>query len=519
MNRGRTTLGLISLLCFSTLACTPKEQSKSKKSLSEHPVGTGPFIFRHWQRTQKLVLQANPNYWGGKPDFDSLIMVPVKENTTRQLKLENGDIQVLDGISPRSAKELASRDDVTLIRRPGMNIGYLAFNTEKAPFNNPKVRQAISLVINKEKIVELNFQGFGQVASQVVPKAIADFQWPAQSGPNLEKAKQLLKESGVKLPLQTELWHMPNPRPYMPEPQKMALLIREDLAKIGIEANLVKKTWSFYLRETKAGVQPLCLLGWTADVADPDNFLNVFFASENIGQTNISRYQNKTVDELLKKAEADVDQSKRLQLYRQIEEIIRQDCPIVPLVSADQLKATRKDTTGFEVHSTGRMDFAKIKSPRKVVVFARGGEASKLDPALIDDGESVVVCRAVYEPLVRYARDSLTIEPCLATSWTKSENGKNWFFELRKGVKFHDGTDFDAEAVCVNFQRILDANNRNSSKLILNRNLYRCIDKVVAKSKYQVEFQLHNASATFLTNLTIYTAHIVSPRALKSTKK
>ena len=379
-------------------------------SVAEHPVGTGPWKFKSWQRDQKIILVRNEAYWGEKPGAESLWMVPIKENAQRRAQLEHGSAHVLDGIRPLDAKYLAKRKNVEILHQEGLAMAYLAMNTEREPFNNPKVRKAISLAIDKDKIIKANFQGYAKQAENAMPPGLLGYDESVKpSAPDIARAKALLAESGVSLPIKTELWHMPIPRPYMPEPKKIAILIKESLARIGVEVELVSWPWSIYLSKTKKGEHPMCLLGWTADVADPDNFLYVLLSKDTIDSTNVSRYADEEVTKILREAQSTLDETRRAELYRQAQAKIREDAPIVPLVYADQLMAYRKSVQGFSLHRTGHKDFSQVKFSGKSLIFARGGDATKLDPALVDDGESVAVTFSVYENLVRYGRDNLKI--------------------------------------------------------------------------------------------------------------
>lgn len=515
MNRTPLAAGLLIAAALGLSGCPSK--SPGPKPLVSNPVGTGPWVFKKWVKDQKLIYEANPNYWGEKPKAKKLIMVPIKENNSRLLQLESGAAQILDGLRPADARKKASDPKIEILHQAGMAMGYLAMNNDVPPFDNPKVRKAVALAIDRRKIVELNFQGYATPAGTPVPPGLLGHVPELKAtDPDIERAKALIKESGVETPIKTELWHMPIPRPYMPEPKKIAILIAESLRSIGIEAELVSKKWEIYLKETKEGKHPMCLLGWTADVADADNFLYVLLGKDNIGSTNVSRYANEEVLDLLLRAQSAIKDSERAALYRKAQEIIYAENPIVPLVYADQLMAYRKDVKGFYLHATGRKDFDTVAMSGDTIVFARGGDASRLDPALVDDGESVVSCWGVYESLVRYKRGSASeLEPCLATAWTVSDDGKTYTFDLRKGVQFHDGTPFDADAVIFNFNRLIDDKNPYHDVTMQNLPLYAAIEKLEKLDSHKVRFVLSRPVASFLGNLTIYTAYIVSPTALK----
>jgi peptide/nickel transport system substrate-binding protein len=235
-----------------------------------------------------------------------------------------------------------------------MSVGYLALNTKKPPLDRPEVRAVIARAIDREKIVRVNFQGHATIAAVVTPPALGDFRAEAAE-PGDGPAKK------IDPPVHVTLWAMPNPRPYLPEPKKTAELIKADLAKVGVECEIVTYPWDVYLAKTRQGEHDMCLLGWTADVADPDNFLFTFFASENRGGTNYSFYENPAVDEALIDAQAEADPARRRALYQSVERTVAAQAPLLPLVHPTRLAAIRANVEGFELHPTGRVLFDRVR--------------------------------------------------------------------------------------------------------------------------------------------------------------
>ena len=149
------------------------------------------------------------------------------------------------------------------------------------------------------------------------------------------------------------------------------------------------------------------------------------------------------------------------------------------------------------------------------LIYGRESEADLLDPIHTDVGETVKVVVNLFEPLVTYAEDSLEIVPCLATSWSHSQDGLQWTFQLRQGVQFHDGTKFDAHAVKFSFERLLtDGHPGVFSDVIPFRPTYEIIETIDVVDSHQIVFYLRSPSAVFLQNLCMYPAHIVSPTAV-----
>lgn len=156
--------------------------------------------------------------------------------------------------------------------------------------------------------------------------------------------------------------------------------------------------------------------------------------------------------------------------------------------------------------------------PANVLVYGRGGETDSLDPIHVDTGESVKVLVNIFDTLIGYADDSTKLVPALATSWSQSDDGRKWTFQLRQQVKFHDGTPFDADAVVFTFERLMQGTNHPHvhSDVIPYSQAFTEIKRVYAADPQTVVFELAEPSAVFEANLAMFPASIVSPTAVKS---
>ncbi|RPH41290.1 MAG: ABC transporter substrate-binding protein, partial [Planctomycetota bacterium] len=156
-------------------------------------------------------------------------------------------------------------------------------------------------------------------------------------------------------------------------------------------------------------------------------------------------------------------------------------------------------------------------SEKRALLWARSADSSTLDPAEIEWGEDAKVIQSIYESLVTYKGDTVDLEPKLAEKWTFSPDGKTLTFDLRKGVVFHDGTRFDADAVVFSFERFMrpDHPHRPKTPCPYGSN-FTDIEKVAADGPHKVVFTLKQPSGIILFNLTLFAAHIVSPDAVTS---
>ncbi|PPA70637.1 ABC transporter substrate-binding protein [Jeotgalibacillus proteolyticus] len=322
---------------------------------NENPVGTGPFKFVEWRRNERIVLEKFEDYWQeGLPKLNQVIFRSIPENSARLNALTSGEIDLADGVNPSDSAQVEGNDNLQLFERPSMNVGYLGLTTTREPFDDPKVRQAMNHAINRQAIVDAFFEGRAEVAKNPIPPVIAGYNDDIEGYEyDVDRAKELLEEAGLGDGFEMDLWAMPVPRPYMPDGQKVAEAIQNDLAAVGITANIVTNEWATYLDKARLGEADAFLLGWTGDNGDADNFLYVLLDQDNIGSNNYTYYENQDLHDLLIEARSEVDEDKRNQLYMEAQEIIHEDAPWVPLAHSTPLMAGSANLKDFVAHPTG----------------------------------------------------------------------------------------------------------------------------------------------------------------------
>ena len=173
--------------------------------------------------------------------------------SVRWQKLQAGECHVMPYPNPADLDAMRADPNVNLLEQEGLNVGYLAFNTEKEPFTDKRVRQALNMAIDKQAILDAVFQGSGKVAKNPIPPTIWSYNDAVEDYPyDPEAAKKLLDEAGV-CGLKTNIWAMPVQRPYNPNARRMAELIQADWAKVGVEAEIVSFEWGEYLKRSQEG--------------------------------------------------------------------------------------------------------------------------------------------------------------------------------------------------------------------------------------------------------------------------
>lgn len=343
---------------------SPTAVRKHKADFAKNPVGTGPFKFVSWTRGEKIILDANKEYWGGRPYIDRLIFRSIPDSAARLNAFLAKEIHMMNLPSPDQIAVIKKqRPDAKVIEDNALNISYLAFNTKKEPFNNPKVRQAINMAINKDAIIKGVYAGMGTAAVNPMPPTIWGYNHKVKPyGHDLKKAAELLKEAGHAKGFKTELYFPTVSRPYMPDGKRIAEAIQSDLRKINVDVALTTFEWATYLDKTKMGQHQMALLGWTGDNGDPDNFLHVLLSGENAKSpaSNIAFYDNAKVTEFLRKAKTQPSQKERAAIYEQAQSLIHQDAPWVPIAHSRVAMPMDSKVNGFKLSPLGSLHLERV---------------------------------------------------------------------------------------------------------------------------------------------------------------
>lgn len=237
----------------------------------------------------------------------------------------------------------------------GLNVGYLAMNVQKKPFDNPLVRKAINYALNKKSYIKAIYLDQAVTAKNPLPPTIWSYHDDLPDIEyDLEKAKALLKRAGLENGFETELWTLPVSRPYNPNGKKMGEMMQADLAKVGIRVKLVTYEWPTYLKKTSKGEHQMVQLGWSGDNGDPSNFLNVLLSCDGVASgSNSSRWCHRGFDEILQKALITSDVKERTKLYRKAQEIFREELPWAPIAHSRVFRAMSKKVQGYKMDPLG----------------------------------------------------------------------------------------------------------------------------------------------------------------------
>ena len=325
--------------------------------LDTRPIGTGPFIFKSYDKDSIIRYVANPAYYGDRKALvDKLVFVITPDNNVRTQKIKTGECHIIAEPTWVDYKDFEKDKNLVVKSATGLNIAYLAFNTKKKPFDNIKVRKAIFHALNRAPLIEAIYQGQASVAESAIPSSTWGFNnnLPTYEH-DVEKSKSLLKEAGYPDGFETEIWALPVSRPYNPDGRKMAEIMQADLSQVGIKAKIVSYDWPTYLSKSKKGEHEMIQLGWTSDNGDPDNFFtSLLSCSAAEAGSNRALWCHKPFDDLIQKAKRVSDVDLRTELYMDSQKVFKEQAPWVPLVSAKIFRVTRANVKGFTLDPLGR---------------------------------------------------------------------------------------------------------------------------------------------------------------------
>ncbi len=344
---------------FPLLVATPPYSPVSPECYPENEFdvdstcgGVGRYMIKSWERDVEMELLANPDYYGDPPAYPHVIVRYFADSTAMRLALEAGDIDVAwKTMTPSDYDDFRDNADYNYYEGSGPYIRYICFNTTTAPFDNPKVREAISLAIDRDAISGTVYQGTHQNLYSMVPMGMAGHT-DAFPDRDLNKAKTLLAEAGFdeSNPLVMDFWWTPDH--YGPTEGDVAAVIKEALEETGvIQVTLQSAEWATYTDYFGPGTMPVFLLGWYPDYLDPDNYTSAFAecgASDDIGIF----YCNEDMDELLLGARYSTDLAEREQIYAQVQDLWTTEAPTIPFTQGLLIVVTQKNVSGVKLDPT-----------------------------------------------------------------------------------------------------------------------------------------------------------------------
>lgn len=336
--------------------------SDKASNIDIQPIGTGPYGFKSYVKDSMIRYVANEQYWRGKPNVGNLVFAITPDASVRLQKVKRGECHIAVAPSPADLPLIREDKQLTLVAEDGLNVGYLAMNVEKPPFNNVLVRRAVAYALNKQSYVDAVYLGNAKTAIDPYPPTMWSYTDRVRTYPyDPAKSRELLAQAGYKNGFSTTLWTLPVSRPYNPNGRKMGEMMQADLARVGIKVQLVTYDWGTYLDKVKHGEHDMVELGWSGDNGDPDNFLYTLFSCDSVTRgSNNARYCNPEFNDLITRARTTSDIKLRSELYQKALLKLSEDEPIVPIAHSKVFRVLSKSVAGYVMNPFDMDYFAPV---------------------------------------------------------------------------------------------------------------------------------------------------------------
>lgn len=330
---------------ISNLTTTPMLPPKAFQEMGDafwdHPIGSGPFEFVEWVKGDRVVLQANKDYWqAGTPKIDCIVYRPILDPSTALAAYQSGQVDIVDSIPPDLVPVYESVPGTQIVRGLAWDQLYLGIKVDKAPFDDLRVREALNYAIDRNGIVE-NIMNGGRPSVALAPQGALGYPADLAVFPfDPAKAKSLLDEAGVS----NLRLRLIAPEAWYPKIREVTEVIRSNLADVGIQTDLQIMEGGAFIQARGAGDYDLYLTGGSSIAADPD-----FLAYQRINNDVFkSGFKDQQTFDLIQKARDTIDRDTRAALYRQAEARMKDlAAPFVWLFQMENIYAVRQGITGF----------------------------------------------------------------------------------------------------------------------------------------------------------------------------
>ena len=433
--------------------------------LLTQPIGTGPYRFTSWLPGEEMIFSSFSDYWSkSKALIPNLVFRWELDDSLRLLQLQTGLVQGIDNPNPLDYSTIQDDPDLVWLSRPPLSTAYAGMNNTYPPFDNQFVRQAITLGLDRQAILEANFPVDYQLANYftpcVIPNGCVGEAW---YGFNPEKARILLADAGYPNGFETQITYRDVVRGYLPHPKIVAEAIQQQLkTNLNITARLIPINSDDFTQAVDEGLLPgLFLLGWGADYPDASNFLDTHFGAQT--SKMFGNPYLKIIAPLNQAFMLAEDEARRPH-YENANNAILEQVPLIPLVHGawvfpEGLAAVfNRAITGAHANPLGFERFEEMSvAGAELTTWMQSHEPLSLYCADESDVDTFRACSQVIETLYRFPGEGATPEPALAESCEPNSDLTVWTCQLRADVRFHDQSILNANDVVKSFQVQWDA--------------------------------------------------------------
>ncbi len=443
-------------IAFGVFGIQPEEhlEATGGAPLGE-PIGTGPYMLKEWIRGDSVVYERNDSYYGQLPAQQTAVLKWATESAGRLLELQSGNGDGMTFPAPEDYATIEGDANLALLDKPEPNVFYMGFTNTFTPWDDVRVRQAVALGIDRQRIVDTFYPPGSETASHFTPCSVENgCEGDSWYDFDPEAAKALLAEAGLADGFSTTIYYRDVTRGYLPTPGNVAADIQAQLKEnLNIDATVQVMESGEFIQASSAGeLDGIHLLGWTGDYPHVTNFLDFHFAETNLqfGDALPEIY------EPLKTASQTASAAEAAPLYAEANNAIKELVPMVPVAHGGSAFVATAAVQGAYAPPWGSVMFNFWDNGGDTLVFVQGAEPISLYCADETDGESLRACAQVVEALYSYDQQG-NVQPQLATECVPNDDLSLWTCSLRQGVTFHDGSTFDANDVVVSFTAGLDA--------------------------------------------------------------
>lgn len=452
----------LSKAAFIAFGIQPREHleaTAANKALLENPVGTGPWQLEAWERGDSLVFSRFDSYWGETAKTETLVFRWSTEANARWLELQSGTVDGIDFPAPSSYESILNDSGYQLIYKAPLNNFYLGMNNTYKPFDDVRIRKAIAMGIDRQRLLDNFYPKGSKVATNFTPCEIAN----GCAGDDwyefdVAAAKALMAEAGYADGFETKLYYRDVVRSYLPEVGQIAQELQAQLLEnLNIQAEIVLlESGEFVASAGDGRLEGLHMYGWIADFPHITNFLDTHFGATSVRFGSIPP----EIYEPIQKGAQIADPDKAEPFYAEANNAIRDFAPTIPMIHAVSAAAYKADVEKAAASPLSTDNFAVMNpSGRNMFIWMQSAEPISLYCADESDSESLRSCAQVVEPLYSYVPGGTDIQPALAELCEPNEDLTVWTCYLRENVKFHDGSMLDANDVVASWVAGWDASS------------------------------------------------------------
>lgn len=339
------------IVCKSAVEADPE-------AIKTSPIGCGPYKFVEWKQGDSVKLEAFEDYYLGAPVTKNVVMRVIPENAQRTIALETGEIDIAYGLSVNDIERVNEDEKLDVLTTKTSSVTYISFNTEREPFNDIRVRQAIAYAIDKQLLVDTLLYGQGAVANSVISEVVfggvKDLEGLEY---NPEKAKELLKEAGVKEDIEFTICVNDNQIRI-----ETCQVIQEFLNEVGIKLKIEVLEFGSLIEKTTNKQHDMAFFAWVTSTSDADyTYYPLFHSSMHGAPGNRSFYNNPEVDKLIEAGRTNSDYVEREKTYKEIAEVLADEVPSLPLYFQNMSVGINKKVEGFTINPIGYHKLNNVK--------------------------------------------------------------------------------------------------------------------------------------------------------------